>query len=143
MSPDQNQDMGAMRVTSSATGRCHTFDGKADGYCKAEAINVVILKRLDAALRDRDPIRAIIRGTATNSDGWTPGIASPSPEAQAVAIRAAYEAAGISDFNETGYLECHGTGTLAGDPIEVTAAASVFGPSRTADKPLYHRLDQE
>ncbi|RDL42230.1 Acyl transferase hydrolase [Venustampulla echinocandica] len=136
LSPDQNQDMGAMRVTSSATGKCHTFDAKADGYCKAEAVNVVILKRLDDALRDGDPIRAIIRGTSTNSDGWTPGIASPAAEAQAIAIRAAYEAAGISDFNGTGYLECHGTGTLAGDPIEVSAAASVFGPTRSAEKPL-------
>ena len=136
LSPDQNQDMGAMRHTSSATGKCHTFDAKADGYCKAEAINVVILKRLDAALRDGNPIRAIIRGTSTNSDGWTPGIASPSAEAQAEAIRAAHSAAGINDFNEIGYLECHGTGTLAGDPIEVSAAASVFGPSRAPDKPL-------
>lgn len=62
-----------MRTASSATGKCHTFDAKADGYCKSEAINCVILKRLEDALRDGDPIRAIIRGTATNSDGWTPG----------------------------------------------------------------------
>lgn len=73
MSPDQNQDMGAMRMAASASGRCHTFDAKADGYCKSEAINCVVLKRLDAALRDGDAIRAIIRGSATNSDGWTPG----------------------------------------------------------------------
>ena len=136
LSPDQNQDMGAMRVTSSATGRCHTFDAKADGYCKAEAVNAIILKRLDDAIRDRDPIRGVIRGTSTNSDGWTPGIASPSADAQAVAIRAAYSAAGIDNFNNTGYLECHGTGTLAGDPIEVAAAASVFSPTRSADNPL-------
>lgn len=73
LSPEQNQDMGAMRTASSATGKCHTFDAKADGYCKSEAINCVILKLLEDALRDGDPIRAIIRGTATNSDGWTPG----------------------------------------------------------------------
>ncbi|KAJ5753204.1 Acyl transferase/acyl hydrolase/lysophospholipase [Penicillium odoratum] len=98
LSPDQNQDMGAMRAASSASGRCHTFDAKADGY----------------SLRDGDPVRAIIRGTATNSDGWTPGIASPNGEAQ----------------------EAHGTGTLAGDPIEVAAAASVFAATRPADQPL-------
>lgn len=136
LSPDQNQDMGAMRVTSSATGKCHTFDAKADGYCKAEAINVVVLKRLSDAIAAGDPIRAVIRGTSTNSDGWTPGIASPSAEAQAVAIRAAYAAAGITSFDKTGYLECHGTGTLAGDPIEVSAAASVFSATRSIDKPL-------
>ncbi|RFU28992.1 hypothetical protein B7463_g7334, partial [Scytalidium lignicola] len=135
-SPEHCLDQGAMRGASSATGKCHTFDAKADGYCRSEAINAVILKRLDDAIRDGDPIRAVIRGTSTNSDGWTPGIASPNSDAQAVAIRAAYAAAGITDLNGTGYLECHGTGTPAGDPIEVTAAASVFGPSRSQDNPL-------
>ncbi|KAK5992001.1 Highly reducing polyketide synthase [Cladobotryum mycophilum] len=136
LSPDHNMDMGAMRGASSATGKCHTFDAKADGYIKGEAVNAVYLKRLDDAIRDGDPIRAVIRGSATNSDGWTPGIASPSSDAQATAIRAAYANAGIRDFNETGYLECHGTGTLAGDPIEVSGAASVFAPTRTSENPL-------
>lgn len=129
-------DMGAMRGASSATGKCHTFDAKADGYIKGEAVNAVYLKRLDDAIRDGDPIRAVIRGSATNSDGWTPGIASPSSEAQAAAIRTAYANAGIVDFNETGYLECHGTGTPAGDPIEVGGAASVFSPTRSSGSPL-------
>lgn len=102
---------GAMKGASSLSGRCHTFDVKADGYIKAEGINAVILKRLSDAIRDKDPIRAVIRGSATNSDGRTPGIASPSAEAQAIAIRAAYANAGISDLSGTGYLECHGTGT--------------------------------
>jgi len=136
LSPDHNMDMGAMRGASSATGKCHTFDAKADGYIKGEAVNAVYLKRLDDALRDGDPIRGVIRGSATNSDGWTPGIASPSSDAQAMAIRAAYANAGITDFNETGYLECHGTGTLAGDPIEVAGAASVFGPTRLSSNAL-------
>lgn len=102
---------GAMKGASSLSGKCHTFDVKADGYIKAEGINAIIIKRLDDAIRDGDPIRAVIRGSATNSDGKTPGIASPSSEAQATAIRAAYANAGISDFNQTSYLECHGTGT--------------------------------
>ncbi|KAK3356488.1 reducing type I polyketide synthase [Lasiosphaeria hispida] len=136
LSPDHNMDMGAMRGASSATGKCHTFDAKADGYIKGEAVNAVYLKRLDDAIRDGDPIRGVIRGSATNSDGWTPGIASPSSDAQATAIRAAYANAGITDFNETGFLECHGTGTLAGDPIEVAGAASVFGPTRSLSNPL-------
>lgn len=102
---------GAMKGASSLSGRCHTFDIKADGYIKAEGVNAVILKRLSDAIRDGDPIRAVIRGSATNSDGRTPGIASPSSEAQATAIRAAYANAGISDLSGTNYLECHGTGT--------------------------------
>lgn len=100
-----------MKGASSLSGQCHTFDVKADGYIKAEGINAIIIKRLDDAIRNKDPIRAIIRGSATNSDGKTPGIASPSSEAQATAIRAAYANAGISDLSETTYLECHGTGT--------------------------------
>lgn len=99
-----------MKGASSVSGRCHTFDVKADGYIKAEGVNSIILKRLDDAIRDNDPIRAVIRGSATNSDGRTPGIASPSSEAQAVAVRAAYANADI-DLGGTTYLECHGTGT--------------------------------
>lgn len=130
LSPEHNMDQSAMTSAASPTGRCWTFDARADGYIKAEAINCLILKRLDDAIRDGDPIRAVIRGTSTNSDGWTPGIASPNAEAQALAIRRAYERAGITNLNDTAYLECHGTGTLAGDPIECRAASSVFSNSR-------------
>ena len=125
-----------MKGASSLSGKCHTFDVKADGYIKAEGVNAVLLKRLDDAIRDGDPIRAVIRGTATNSDGRTPGIASPSSEAQATAIRAAYANAGITDLQGTTYLECHGTGTQAGDPTEVAGVASVFSPSRSPEDPL-------
>ncbi|KAI8283963.1 Fumagillin dodecapentaenoate synthase [Colletotrichum sp. SAR11_57] len=136
LTPEHNEEIGMMRMTQSATGRCHSFDAKADGYAKAEGMNVVYLKRLDDALRDGDPIRAVIRGTATNSDGRTPGIASPSAEAQSAAIRAAYANAGIKNFNDTQYLECHGTGTPAGDPIEVRGAASVFAGTREVGQDL-------
>ncbi|KAJ0279577.1 hypothetical protein CBS470a_009189 [Colletotrichum nupharicola] len=136
LTPEHNEEIGMMRMTQSATGRCHSFDAKADGYAKAEGMNVVYLKRLDDALRDGDPIRAVIRGTATNSDGRTPGIASPSAETQSAAIRAAYDNAGIKNFNDTQYLECHGTGTPAGDPIEVRGAASVFASTREPGQDL-------
>ena len=125
-----------MKGASSLSGKCHTFDVKADGYIKAEAINAVVLKRLDDAVRDGDPIRAVIRGSATNSDGRTPGIASPSSEAQASAIQAAYANAGISDLSSTTYIECHGTGTQAGDPLEVKGISSVFAATRTLDERL-------
>lgn len=136
LSPEHVMDSGPMKGASSLSGRCHTFDKKADGYIKAEAVNCVLLKRLADAVRDGDPIRAIIRGTATNSDGKTPGIASPSAEAQAMAARAAYANAGISDLAATGYIEMHGTGTQAGDPQEVKGVASVFAASRAGDAPL-------
>ena len=136
LTPEHNEEIGMMRMTQSATGRCHSFDAKADGYAKAEGMNVVYLKRLDDAIRDGDPIRAIIRGTATNSDGRTPGIASPSAKAQSAAIKAAYSNAGIKNYNDTQYLECHGTGTPAGDPIEVRGAASVFAGTRELGQDL-------
>ncbi|KAK4222689.1 hypothetical protein QBC38DRAFT_489296 [Podospora fimiseda] len=136
MSPEHNMDQHAMTSAASPSGRCWTFDARADGYIKAEAVNCLILKRLDDALRDGDPIRAVIRGTSTNSDGWTPGIASPSADAQALAIRRAYSRAGIPSLQQTAYLECHGTGTLAGDPVECKAASSVFSASRPCETPL-------
>lgn len=95
-------------------GISRTFDAKADGYGRGEAINVLYLKRLDDALRQKDPIRAIIRSTATNSDGKTQHISVPSMEAQESLIRAAYRRAGIQVPTDTGFVECHGTGTQVG-----------------------------
>jgi acyl transferase domain-containing protein len=137
LSPEHVMDhyMGA-NGTASLSGRCHTFDSKADGYIKAEAVNMIYLKRLEDAIRDKDPIRAVIRGSATNSDGWTAGIASPSSSAQAKAIRKAYANAGIDDLSLTSYVEFHGTGTRAGDAIEATGVASVFSSSRSPQGPL-------
>ena len=129
LNPEHNMDFGAMKEASSISGKCHTFDAKADGYVKSEGVNAVVLKRLKDALSDGDPIRAIIRGSASNSDGYTPGIASPSPKAQASALRKAYANAHIQDLALTGYIECHGTGTQAGDPIEyVFICASTSTP---------------
>ncbi|WYZ35337.1 hypothetical protein EsH8_I_001613 [Colletotrichum jinshuiense] len=138
MSPEHLEELGTLRAAYSASGRCHTFDAKADGYCRAEAVNAVFLKRLSDAIKDGDPIRAVIRGTANNSDGRTPGINSPSSEAQAAVTRAAYADAGLdsSHYAETGYLECHGTGTPAGDPLEVKGAASVLAHMRPSSEPL-------
>jgi acyl transferase domain-containing protein len=112
LSPEHVMDSGPMKGAASLSGRCHTFDKKADGYIKAEAVNCVMLKRLSDAERDGDPIRAIIRGTATNSDGRTPGIASPSSVSQAMATRSAYANAGITDFAATGYIEVSGYGII-------------------------------
>ena len=135
LGPEHNMDASAIRTSASASGRCHAFDAKADGYIKAEAVNMVLLKPLSAALKDGNPIRAVIRGSATNSDGWTPGIASPSADAQAAAVRQAYARAGL-DFQHTSYVECHGTGTSAGDPVEVSGIGSVFTGNRYHDEPI-------
>ncbi|KAI0534837.1 hypothetical protein GGR58DRAFT_519918 [Xylaria digitata] len=136
MSPEHLIDAGSVGGAHSPTALCHTFDADADGYVKAEAVGAIIVKRLSDAVRDRDPIRAIVLGTASNHNGRTAGIASPNAESQALAIRAAYENAGITDFSQTAYLECHGTGTIAGDANEVRGAAAVFSATRAANKPL-------
>lgn len=111
----------------SASGSCRTFDAAADGYARGEAVNVLYLKRLDDAVRDGNPIRAIIRATATNFDGKTPNIAQPSATSQEALIRKCYDLAGIENFGDTAFVECHGTGTPIGDPLETTAIANVFG----------------
>ncbi|KAI1660867.1 polyketide synthase [Daldinia decipiens] len=111
----------------SPTGTCHTFDISADGYGRAEGVNAVYVKRLSAALRDGNPVRAIIRGSAVNASGKTPGISLPSGKLQEVVIRKAYQNAGLN-FAGTDYVECHGTGTPVGDPIEVDAIGRCFSP---------------
>ncbi|KAH3958559.1 hypothetical protein HBH98_077040 [Parastagonospora nodorum] len=121
------QEMGVLSPTST----CHTFDAAADGYGRGEGIGAIYLKRLSSAVRDGDPIRGVIRATATNANGRTSGVSHPSVAGQEAVIRAAYNFAGITDFGETGYFETHGTGTAVGDPIEVKALSNVFLPDRT------------
>ncbi|EAW08895.1 type I polyketide synthase [Aspergillus clavatus NRRL 1] len=116
-------------------GKCHSFDNKANGYGRGEGVASLILKPLDAALRDGDPIRAIIRGTATNHDGKTPGIALPNQAAQEDLIHSAYRSAGLS-MSQTGYFEAHGTGTQAGDPIETGAIGNTIGATKSPGDPL-------
>ena len=128
LSPDIQAEMSDMHFLS-PDSISYAFDDRANGYARGEGIGVIILKPLHVALRDNDPIRAIIRGTAASSDGRTPGITMPSKDAQINLIRSAYHAAGI-DVSETGYFEAHGTGTAAGDPIESGAIGEVFAASR-------------
>jgi acyl transferase domain-containing protein len=97
----------------SPDGRCFSFDERANGYGRGEGFGAVIIKRLDDALRDLDPIRAIIRATGTNQDGRTPGIVQPSAEAQSSLIKETYQKAGL-DMSRTKYVEAHGTGTPVG-----------------------------
>ncbi|KAE9377588.1 hypothetical protein N431DRAFT_398541 [Stipitochalara longipes BDJ] len=113
----------------SPSASCKTFSADADGYARADGIVAIYIKPLKHALRDRNPIRAIIRGIATNSDGKTPGLTNPSSDSQEALMRRTYSLAGISDPSQTAFVECHGTGTAAGDPIEAIAVARVFGQS--------------
>ena len=96
----------------------------------------MILKRVSDAIRDGDTIRAVIRSTASNQDGKSPGITQPTKSAQVNLIREAYESAGL-DFASTRYFEAHGTGTPVGDPIEASAISEVFSKHRSSEDPIY------
>ncbi|CAD6448954.1 f397abe9-75d8-410a-8065-48fb1933f1d7 [Sclerotinia trifoliorum] len=109
----------------SATSTCHTFDESADGYGRGEGVGAIFLKRLSDAIRDKDPIRGVIRGTATNANGKTSGITQPSAKGHEALMRTVYEFAGL-DPKDTSYFEAHGTGTQVGDPIEVRAIGNFF-----------------
>lgn len=91
----------------SPDGRSFSFDSRANGYGRGEGMSVVLIKRLSDAIRDGNIIRAVIRSTGSNQDGYTPGITQPSQEAQARLIRETYEKAGL-DFSLTRYIEAHG-----------------------------------
>ncbi len=119
----------------SPTGRCHAFDARADGYVRAEGAGAVILKPLQDALADGDPIRAVIRGTGVNSDGHTMGLSLPNEDSQAALLERVYERAGIAPEQLT-FIEAHGTGTQAGDPIELHALGRVLGRNRTTPLPI-------
>lgn len=135
LAPDTMIWMSSLHALS-AEGQCSTFDRNADGYARGEGLACIMVKPLADALRDNDVIRGVIRGTAVNQDGGTAGITSPSAEAQIELIRTAYRNAGIG-FDETGYFEAHGTGTVVGDLQETSAMAATFGRTRSKENPLY------
>ncbi|HVE82358.1 MAG TPA: beta-ketoacyl synthase N-terminal-like domain-containing protein, partial [Myxococcales bacterium] len=132
MSPEATVSLSKLRVLS-PTGHCRTFGDGADGYVRAEGCGVVVLKRLADARRDGDPVLAVIRGSAVNHDGRSQGLAAPSGPAQQRVVKAALAQAGLEPA-AVGYVECHGTGTALGDPIEVEALAASLGGRR--DQPL-------
>ncbi len=117
----------------SADGKCKPFDAKADGYVRGEGCGVVILKRLSDALRDQDEIIAVIEGSSVVHDGLSSGLTVPNGQAQQQLIRTALTNS-KQNADDISYIECHGTGTILGDPIEVNALNEVFA-SRT--EPLF------
>lgn len=116
----------------SAEGRCYAWDARAQGYGRGEGVAALILKSLDAAIRDGDRVHAVIRDTGLNQDGKTTTITSPSMAAQVKLIETCYKRAGL-DFSDTGYVEAHMTGTKIGDAAEAEALAKTFGKSQACD----------
>ena len=119
----------------SPTGRCKTFDARADGYVRGEGCGMVVLKRLSDAVRERDNVLAVVRGSAVNQDGRSSSLTAPNGLAQQAVVRRALEAGGIQP-SEVDYVEAHGTGTALGDPIEIEALGRVLGEGRDARHPF-------
>ena len=118
----------------SASGACHTFDSRADGFVPGEGVGVVVLKRLADALADRDHIHGLIRGSAINQDGASNGITAPSALSQQRLHESVHERFAI-DPQSIQLVEAHGTGTRLGDPIEFKALNAAF--SRTTSRKGY------
>ena len=112
----------------SSDGRCKSFDAGADGFGRGEGAAMFALRRLDDAVGDRDPVVAVIRGSAAGHDGHAATLTAPNRDAQVRVMRKALADAGV-DAEEIVYLEGHGAGTTVGDPVELDAASEVFGSS--------------
>ncbi|MER8237159.1 SDR family NAD(P)-dependent oxidoreductase [Streptomyces sp. NPDC094049] len=119
----------------SPDGTAYTFDARANGFVRGEGGGAVVLKPLARAQADGDRIYGVIRASAVNNDGATPGLTVPSRDAQRQVLREAYEKAGISP-SDVQYVELHGTGTPVGDPIEAAALGDVFSAHRAPGDPL-------
>ncbi|MFF2008549.1 type I polyketide synthase [Streptomyces sp. NPDC058195] len=124
LSPTASASFGRARMLSPQR-RCRSFDRSADGYVRAEGCGMVVLRRLADAVRDGDPVWAVILGAATNHVGAAPAITVPVAQAQAEVMSTALANARVNP-GEVGYVEAHGTGTPSGDPVELAALAQVL-----------------
>ncbi|KAL0937741.1 polyketide synthase (beta-ketoacyl synthase domain-containing protein) [Colletotrichum truncatum] len=135
LTPNTMMPMTALNFLS-PDGKCFAFDSRANGYGRGEGVGFVVLKKLSHALRDNDTIRAVIRGTHVNQDGLTTGITLPSKEAQVANIRSLYSKYDL-DMQQTAFVECHGTGTQAGDFRELKAISETLGADRKIENPIF------
>lgn len=116
----------------SPDGKCRTFDAKAEGTVFGSGAGAIILRRLEDAIRDGDTIHAVIKGSSVNNDGSSKvGFLAPSVDGQAVNMAEALAISGVNAA-ELGYVECHGTATPVGDPIEVAALTQAFSNTSAA-----------
>ncbi|OJJ71091.1 hypothetical protein ASPBRDRAFT_127455 [Aspergillus brasiliensis CBS 101740] len=128
LSPDPFIGESQMQMLS-PTGRCHMWDAQADGYARGEGVAALVLKPLQDAVADGDPIECVIRSTGVNSDGRTEALTLPNGHAQRDLIRSTYTRAGLNPLRREDrcqFFEAHGTGTQAGDPQEALGISSAF-----------------
>ena len=113
----------------SPTGRCKSFDASGDGFVRAEGGGLILLKPVEAAVRDGDHILGVIVASGVNSDGRTMGLSLPNGDAQEQLLRTVYSQCQVKP-EDVFYVEAHGTGTAVGDPIECGALGRVLGTPR-------------
>ncbi|EGG16032.1 hypothetical protein DFA_09704 [Cavenderia fasciculata] len=118
-------------------GLCASFDESAEGYARSEGLGVLVLKRLSKAIADNDNIYCVVKGGSSNVDGNfdKPSPSAPSAAAQEVNTRQALKNVGLTP-SDIYYVECHGTGTPTGDPMEMSSITKIFRGSHTKDEPL-------
>ncbi|WP_227979258.1 type I polyketide synthase [Nocardia spumae] len=119
----------------SVSGRCYTFDERADGTVRGEGGGMIVVESLARAVEHGHRIYAVIRGSAVNNGNDRQVLSAPSAAVQSAVIRAALAAAEV-DGGSVHYVELHGTGTPAGDPVEAAALGETYGAARRADEPL-------
>ncbi|KAB5547400.1 putative polyketide synthase [Coniochaeta sp. 2T2.1] len=120
----------------SHTGNCKTFDESADGYCRADGVGSVVLKRLSDAIQDHDPIYGVILGSYTNHSAESVSITRPLADAQEYLFRRLLNESHISP-HEISYIEMHGTGTQAGDAVEMRSVLNTFAWDHSRKSPLH------
>jgi len=118
----------------SPDGRCYPFDSRANGLVLGEGVSALVLKPLSAAQADGDHIHGVILGSAMNNDGHSSGLTAPNPAGQAECVARAYAESDVPP-ESVSYIECHGTGTALGDPVEVEGMSQAF--RRFTDKRGY------
>lgn len=110
-------------------GRCKTFDADANGFGRAEACAVLLMKRLSDAIRDEDQIMGLIKGSAVTQEGLSKSLGTPTIQCESLAMELALKDAGVRPSQVT-YVETHGTGTSVGDPLEVKAITKAYSKNR-------------
>ncbi|KAH7649812.1 type I fatty acid synthase, partial [Cryptosporidium bovis] len=115
--------------------RCKSFDASANGYVRGEGVGVIVLKNYESAIRDRNKIYSIVKGSAVNHNGRSASLTAPNGISQQNVINCALEHGNLRP-NDINYVEAHGTGTPLGDPIEISALKNIFSRHRDSGKPL-------
>lgn len=134
--------LGQGHFLTTGPNACKTWDAGADGYCRADAVGSIVLKRLEDAEADNDNILGVILSAATNHSAEAISITHPLAEAQSELTRAVMNRAGVDPL-DVGFVEMHGTGTQAGDMEEIKSVTDVFAPvggstrRRSPKQPLY------